>query len=267
MKIGVLDDDITTLQLIEQALKGGENVLEDPVCRFFTRGLDMLAAVKSEAFDCLILDRQLPDMSCDVILQWIRQYGHAKFGCYTPVLLLTNLGTESDEVYGLQAGADDYLTKPFKPSVLVHRIHRLYTMNQMVRLMADKSNQKLSELPPTEVLDTEVDASFERYGYVFDAFKRIVVTPSGTAVPMTLIEFDLVCYLFKNAGVRLSRETILKQVWRNRPAVGRALDTHMHRVRSKLNLTTETGICLRTIYGFGYCLSLSGLVSHELLKG
>ncbi len=134
MKIGILDDDITTLKMIEQAFKANMSILENtPECHFFTSGFELLAAVKNEAFDCLILDRQLPDMNGDVILQWVRQYSVPKFGRYISVIMLTNLRTEADELYGLQAGADDYLTKPFKPAVLVQRVQRLYSMNQAVK--------------------------------------------------------------------------------------------------------------------------------------
>ncbi len=94
MKIAVLDDEKTQLQLIEQALiGGGDEVWGEPTeCHLFDRGLDLLEVLKKDSFDCVLLDRQLPDMSGDVVLQWLRQYAEK----YTPVIMLTALRGEDD---------------------------------------------------------------------------------------------------------------------------------------------------------------------------
>lgn len=253
MRIAVLDDDITTLQIVEQAITGGDNVLHEPECRFFTRGLDMLAAIKTEHYDCLVLDRQLPDMNGDVILQWVRQFGLAKYKRYTNVIMLTHLRTEADELYGLQAGADDYLSKPFKPAVLVQRIQNLYAMNQAI---AHNSTQNFQP----EVAQPHSSAPIERpeisvlSGFEFNSFKRSVTLPSGELVSLSRLEFDLAGFLFAHAGIRLTREAILSNVWGVTKSNSRVLDTHIHRLRAQLKLVPQNGFDLRTIYGIGYCL-------------
>lgn len=257
MKIGILDDDLTTLKMIEQAFKANMSLLENtPECHFFTSGFDLLAAVKNEAFDCLILDRQLPDMNGDVILQWVRQYSVPKFGRYISVIMLTNLRTEADELYGLQAGADDYLTKPFKPAVLVQRVQRLYSMSQAVKqatILSDKTKTTSAittqEPPPSPEI-------FKQAGYTFHSFERTVSLPSGETVLLSRIEFDLGLHFFKNAGIKLTRESIIKDVWQKKAGTTRALNTHIHHLRSKLKLTMVHGYDLCTIYGFGYCLQI-----------
>ena len=126
MKIAILEDDKTQLQMVEQALLGGDNDWGEPVdCRTFTSGLALLQSLKSEVYDCLILDRRVPDMSGDVILQWVRQYGEKKNASYTTVIMLTSLRGEDEMLGGLASGADDYIVKPFRPRELVARVKRL----------------------------------------------------------------------------------------------------------------------------------------------
>lgn len=262
MKIAVLDDDITALQLIQEAIQGGDNLLGKPECQFFTEGIKMLAAVKAEPFDCLILDRQVPDMSGDVILQWVRQYGTRRFGSYTSIIMLTHLRSEYDELYGLQAGADDYLFKPFKPSILLQRIHRLQSMRQTILETIQSSAPALPQAGSTVtgMVSTKSNV-FKLFGYSFDSFKRKVTLPSGESVVLTRIDFDLASYLFEQASIKLSRETISKRVWQSQENVGRTLDTHIHRLRILLKLTPDHGLDLRTIYGYGYCLCISDQIN------
>lgn len=256
MKIAVLDDDITILQMIEQAIKGGLNPLLNADCRFFTSGFEMLAAVKETHFDVLILDRRLPDMDGDVILQWIRQYGLEKHGAYTSVLMLTSLAREADELTGLMMGADDYVIKPFKPALLVQRVQRL---NERALQLQSVGKSEGSEALPHFAADQTENVfhegnEFSSNGYVFSQFKRSVRLPSGAEVLLTRLEFDLAVCLFKNAGLRLSRAAIIDKVWGGASTSARSLDTYVHRLRAKLVLEPEMGFDLRTIYGFGYCL-------------
>lgn len=149
MKIAILEDDITQLQMAEQALFGGENFWDEPVeYRAFTSGLALLQSLKTEYFDCLILDRRVTDMSGDVILQWVRQYGQKQNHAYTSIIMLTNLRSEDEMIAGLNAGADDYVTKPFRPRELVARVQRLIRANKTSHdLGAEKKCQKFISFP------------------------------------------------------------------------------------------------------------------------
>ena len=256
MKIGVLDDDITSLQMIEQALSGGDNVLNSPECRFFTRGKDMLEAVKAERFDCLILDRQLPDMNGDVILHWVRQYAVSKFGGYTVVIMLTNMRMEVDEIYALKSGVDDYLTKPFRPATLVQRVHRLLQMVESVQQEASRpiETDTPSAIPEPEKPDPFTKANiYTRYGYQLNTFTREITILSGELVKLTQLEFQLALHFFKNPNMRIPNATLLMTAWNSDdPKHKRTLATLIHRLRRLLQLSVDNGLDLRSHYGYGY---------------
>lgn len=256
MKIGVLDDDITTLQTVEKALNGGDNVLNNPELRFFTRGKDMLEAVKTERFDCLILDRQLPDMNGDVILQWIRQYATSKFGGYTVVIMLTNMRMETDEIYALKSGVDDYLTKPFKPATLVQRVHRLL---QMVDNVQQEVNRHIETPDPAVIHDPKMPDTFtkaniyNRYGYQLNTFTREIKIPSGELVKLTQLEFQLGLYFFKNSNMPIPYTTLLMVGWNSDdPKRQKTMATLIHRLRRLLQFSVDNGLEIRSHYGYGY---------------
>ena len=251
MKIAVLDDDKTHLQLVEQALLGGDNGwVSVPRCRFFSSGVELLEAVKNEAFDVVILDRQLPDMSGDVILQWLRQYSMPKFGIYTVVIMLTHLREEAEELYSLQSGADDYLTKPFSPAKLVARIKRLLEISR-IHAGGDANQAAASKF---NTIDERQSPVVALAGYTFRSFDSSVELGDGSVVKLTALEFRLALFLLGNIGVTMSRQEIFKHVWAAPMGQQRTLDTHMHRLRLKLKLTMEHGFNLRTVYGYGYRL-------------
>lgn len=251
MKIAVLDDDKTHLQLVEQALLGGDNGwVSLPRCRFFDSGVELLNAVKNEAFDVVILDRKVPDMSGDVILQWLRQYSMPKFGIYTVVIMLTHLREEKEELYSLQSGADDYLTKPFSPAKLVARIKRLLEISS-VGGTARSLNGVASKF---KIIDDKQSPVVALAGYTFHSFDGLVEMEGGQVVRLTALEFRLALFLLSNVGVTMSRQEIFEHVWAMPMGNQRTLDTHMHRLRLKLLLTVERGFNLRTVYGYGYRL-------------
>ena len=172
MKIAILEDDITQLQMAEQALFGGENFWDEPVeYRAFTSGLTLLQALKTEYFDCLILDRRVADMSGDVILQWVRQYGQKQNHAYTSIIMLTSLRSEEEMIAGLNAGADDYVTKPFRPRELVARVQRLSRANKTSHeLGVEKSEKSSSQSLENESLEAVIKIN----DYEFNQFEQIV---------------------------------------------------------------------------------------------
>lgn len=256
MKIAILEDDITQLQMAEQALFGGENFWDEPVeYRAFTSGLALLQSLKTEYFDCLILDRRVTDMSGDVILQWVRQYGQKQNHAYTSIIMLTSLRSEDEMIAGLNAGADDYVTKPFRPRELVARVQRLIRANKTSHELGVGKNAKSSTL---SLEKDSLDVVIKINDYEFNQFEQ-TVTCKGEVIDLTEREFSLALLFFRNLGKPVSREAIFETVWKrtNNPS-SRALYTHIYRLRHSLNLTAENGFVLRTVYGFGYRLDVAG---------
>lgn len=256
MKIAILEDDITQLQMAEQALFGGENYWDEQVdFRTFTSGLALLQSLKSEYYDCLILDRRVSDMSGDVILQWVRQYGIQQNKAYTAVIMLTNLRSEDEVIAGLNAGADDYVTKPFRPRELVARVQRLIRASKAAKDVQVENSFKDNG---SDIEKDSLEMVIKINNYEFNQFEQ-TVTCNGEVIDLTEREFSLALLFFRNLGKPVSREAIFETVWKraNNPS-SRALDTHIYRLRHALNLTAENGFVLRTVYGFGYRLDVAG---------
>ena len=251
MRIAVLDDEKTQLQLIEQALIGGDNQWgEDVDVQFFSSGEAMLQTAKREFFDCYLLDRLVGDMSGDVILQWLRQYGEKTHGDYSIVIMLTSLRAEGEVVSSLALGANDYMVKPFRPAELVVRIKRAL---ETKRTLSHKS----IAAPVEHAEDMDCDV-VSLYGYEFESFSN-TVTFKGKSVTLTGREFALALLLFRNAGRAVSRPSIFEVVWRRIDGgSNRTLDTHIYRVRHSLKLNAENGISIKPVYGYGYRLDVLG---------
>ncbi|MGL4766563.1 MAG: response regulator transcription factor [Formosimonas sp.] len=256
MKIAILDDTKTHLQLMEQALVGGdvEQVWGESVnCELFDSGVALLDSLKKgHVYDCLLLDRQLPDMSGDVILAWLRQHSSV----YMPVLLVSNLRLEESIVDGLEMGADDYICKPFRSGELLARVRRVVNNNR-------RSNALMAGQIEVQHANMQVSVIA---GYEFDPVTQSVKFNEQT-VEMTDREFRLAQILFANINGLLSRDDLFKAAWRRADVNGgRALDTHIYRVRSKLNLTPENGFNLRAVYGYGYRLEHVEFKTWETIK-
>lgn len=150
-----------------------------------------------------------------------------------PVLLLTARDLPSDVVAGLDAGADDYVTKPFDGEVLAARL----------RALLRRHGTALEEGPIAEV---------EVYGPLSIDRSALLVTYDGEEVTLSATEFRLLAYLADNAGRVVSRTQILQAVWGDAAWTdGRVVDTNVGRLRSKLG--TET---IETVRGFGYKLGV-----------
>ena len=260
MKIAVLDDDPTQLALIRQALLS-DSWSEPPECIFLQSGTELLERAKQEPFDLMILDRKVPDMSGDVILSWLRQYGMSKYGVYTLVVMLTNLNSEDHELYSLNSGADDYIAKPFSPAILSARVKRLLSARQAQQMLyqpkIDSENQIgnfLTQDISNQAVHFKSSSIIKLHDYEFNLLERIVTLKSGEKRVLTDREFNLAFLLFNHLGTSLARQEIFRRIWPADKVNQRSLDTHIHRLRIKLNLKIENGFALRTVYGFGYRL-------------
>ncbi|CAM4196364.1 response regulator transcription factor [Bordetella muralis] len=226
MQIASLEDDLDQARHIQQVL-----VSAGYTCHSYQNGRDLLAALRSQSFDLILLDWQVPDIAGDEVLRHIR----ATLGMQIPVIFVTSRTLEQDLVEGLQAGADDYVVKPLRPAELLARVSALLRRSQ-------------AALP--------VPGPFSVADYRIDPATRSISLRDQT-VTLAPKEFELAQLFFRNVGRLLSRDVLAESVWnREIPATSRTLDTHLSNIRQKLRLHPENGVRLVSSYALGYRLEL-----------
>ena len=189
----------------------------------------MLNQMRRESFDMLIIDWQVPDLSGPEVLKWARE----KLPAGLPVLFMTSRSGEDDIVAGLAAGADDYMIKPLRRGELLARVQAL-----------------LRRAYPTQNVVEQIQFG----SYTFET-RTGRLTKEGSLIEVTQKEFELALLFFRNLGRPLSRAYILEAVWsRDIELPSRTMDTHVSRVRSKLQLRPENGFRLAPVYSYGYRL-------------
>lgn len=238
MRIAILDDDRTSLQLVEQALTGSDSDWAKTIqCTYFTSGQALLDALRVETFEALVLDRQLPDVSGDEILAWVRVHLPPQL----VVVMVTGLAGVSESASMLMSGADDYVSKPFSGAELLARIQRLLERSTQSRAVAH---------------GVVADAHVSLLGFDFDRSTLSVRWGDEVSV-LSEREFALALLLCRNVGRPLSRDEIYESVWRRRAvSSSRAVDTLVHRMRAKLSLDERRGFVVQAMYGFGYRLDI-----------
>jgi DNA-binding response OmpR family regulator len=224
MRIAVLDDDPSQTDLVCQVLTSSGHI-----CHPFQSGKEILNQLRRESYDMLVLDWQVPDLSGPEVLRWVRD----KLPKTIPVLFITSRSGEDDIVEGLAAGADDYMIKPIRRSELVARVQALLRRAYPI--------QNTSE----QIVFND---------YLFET-RSGRLTLAGKQIEITQKEFDLALLFFRNLGRPLSRASLLEAVWsRDVDIPSRTMDTHVSRVRSKLQLRPENGYRLAPVYSYGYRL-------------
>ena len=176
-------------------------------------------------FDLIILDIMLPRRNGFDLCRDIRQAGLA-----TPILLLTARGQTAEKVVGLKLGADDYVTKPFDTLELMARIEAL------LRRAPVRAGQELYQ-----------------FGSVRVDVRGTQVTRDGTPVSLSAREFQLLRYFIEHAGVTLSRDDILREVWGYEAGTfTRTVDVHIASLRQKLEKAPKKPALIVTVPGIGY---------------
>ncbi len=224
MRIAMLEDDVDVGSALKQWLEAAGHTVHH-----FTQGKAIVREAGRESFDLYLLDWHVPDLSGTEVLQWLRQ----KQQIETPVLFATSRESEADIVAALSAGADDYMVKP------IRRLELLARVDALLR----RSRPRGAEI-----------ANIELAPYLIDLANR-VVRVDGKPIEMTDKEYELTVFLFQNIGRLLSRGHITESVWGRAAEVqSRTVDTHISRIRKKLDLGSAHGVRLTPIYNFGYRL-------------
>ena len=216
VKILIADDESRMRKLIKDFLTlKNYTVLE---AENGEKAVEIFFAEKDIAM--VILDVMMPVMDGYQACRTIREYSKV------PIVMLTAKSEERDELQGFDCGADEYISKPFSPKILVARVEAILRRSSSVQAEA------------LNIGGIRVDK---------DAHE---VTVDGERVDLSYKEFELLCYFMENRGIALSREKILNNVW-NYDYFGdaRTIDTHVKKLRSKLG---AKGDYIKTIWGMGY---------------
>ena len=222
--VGLLEDDADQAAIVTQWLEEAGYTV-----RVFRTAAEFRRRQGPESIDLLLLDWMLPDTAGIEVVGWIRSSANNKL----PVIFLTARGTEEDLVRGLASGGDDYVVKPAKKRELLARVSAL-----LRRHGADGHANGNIELPP----------------YRIDSQRRRI-SIDGRDIELTQREFDLASFLFRRQGRIVGRDALLENVWNLSSAVStRTVDTHVSRLRKKLDLNGEHGWRLAAIYQHGYRL-------------
>jgi len=217
----VVDDEPMVREVLAQYLVAdGFEVVESP------DGEDAIEKITELAPRLVLLDLMLPKRNGLEVLRFIRQTSEL------PVILLTARGEESDRVQGLEAGADDYVVKPFSAREVVAR----------VRTVLRRTNQTERPSILTSFADVEVDPA------------RRVVTKAGEPVELPRKEFDLLSCFLSHSGEALTREELLEKVWGSSsewqdPST---VTVHVRRLRGRLEDDPSEPVHFVTVFGHGY---------------
>ncbi len=225
MRLLVVEDEIRIAEAVKRAL-----TLQHFAVDIVSDADSGLAAAVDPDYDMVILDRMLPgSMDGVTICQELR-----KRGVDTPIIMLTALGEVDDRVSGLQAGADDYLQKPFAMKELIARVQTLFRR-------------------PRYSLGTTLKVDDLRYDPV-----TFAVTRSGKQLSLSAKEIKLLSYMLYNQGQVVSKDKIISHVWdEDALIVPNTIEVYMGYLRRKIDADfPDRPPLIHTIRGFGYRLGL-----------
>jgi DNA-binding response OmpR family regulator len=215
------DDEILRDTLLEQIALSEEFTVVGEAC-----AADAIRRVADERIDLAVMDVGLPDMDGREAVRRMRQAGFR-----SPVIMLTAQDSEEDHVEGLEAGANDYVTKPFKFGILLARIR------------AHLRSHEASE-----------DAVFQIGPYTFRPSAKLLIGERGSKLKLTEKETAILRFLYRAGRAVVNRDTLLAEVWGyNAHVTTHTLETHIYRLRQKIEPNPATAAILVT-EGGGYKL-------------
>lgn len=222
IQLGILEDDEFQVSIYQ--ILFAQDAYH---CEFFGTVGAFLEALKHNQFDLFIIDWMLPDGTAEEALKWIRKNLNQRI----PVICVTGRNDERDVVNVLSMGADDYFVKSSRNFELLARVEAL-------------ARRVRSDQPATMHFGPyEVDFANHR------------IDLDGKDINLTHKEFDLASYLLQNPNKLLSRVHLLEKIWGTAADIDtRTVDTHVSRIRRKLELLMQSNWDIVTVYGYGYRL-------------
>lgn len=222
MKLLIVEDEPNLLSILRKGFAENNNDVSVAL-----DGKTALEMIQNYIFDVVILDVMLPDINGIEICRRLRADKN-----FVPVLLLTALGTSENIVTGLNAGADDYVVKPFKFGELDARVNALNR----------RANQETEKVDSIIISDLEINS------------KSKTVKRNGESIVLTAKEFKLLYYLAKNTGRIVSRDQILDNVWDiNFDMNTNVVDVYINYLRKKIDKPYTTKL-IHTMKGLGYVI-------------
>ncbi|OFL46110.1 MULTISPECIES: response regulator transcription factor [Nosocomiicoccus] len=226
-KVLVVDDEERIRKLVILYLEADDYEITEA-----DNGDDALELALNEDFDLIILDVMMPGKDGFEVTRQLRMHKS------TPILLLTAKGEENDVLEGFEAGADDYVKKPFSPREVLQRTKAILKRSSQTAYMKFDSSSR--DIIVYEHLEIDNDAH--------------KVTVDGQYVNLTPKEYELLLFLAENPDKVFDRKELLKEVW-NYEFYGdlRTVDTHIKRLREKLNdVSVDASLMIQTVWGVGY---------------
>ena len=228
MRLAILEDDSAQL---EQIKSWGEAA--GHACHGFRTGKEIRKAFQNDTFDLLIADWNLPDTTGIEVVRWVRE----TVGWDLPVLFITSRDLEEDAVTALDAGADDYMTKPVQRREVLARL----------RALNRRGHAKAEKLSDLDLAPYSIDTQIREF--------RV----NDETVSLTNKEYELALLMFQNVGRLLSRSYVMEKVWGTSANLNtRTVDTHISRIRKKLTIKPGNGWRLISVYHHGYRLENLG---------
>ncbi|MBT2483756.1 MULTISPECIES: response regulator transcription factor [unclassified Microbacterium] len=224
-RVLVIEDDAMVSEVVHTYLRAAGYLVDSA-----TDSFSGLAAVAELSPDLIVLDRMLPGFDGAEVCRRIRAVSTV------PIIMLTALGSEDDRIDGLEAGADDYIVKPFSPKELVLRVTSVL-------------RRSLPEFAR--------EAPFDLGPFHLDPSARIV-TKDGVTLELSVREFDLFCFLLKHPRQTFDRSTLLRSVWGWEIGDLSTVTVTTRRLREKIEEDPGNPAVLVTVWGVGYRLELGG---------
>jgi len=220
----VVDDDQDLAEMLGIVLTGAGYEVD-----LVNRGDEVMPVFNAQNPDLVLLDVMLPGLNGVEVCKLIRE------NSMVPIVMLSAKGDKQDIVAGLEAGADDYMVKPFEPSELVARM-KVRLRRSIVEVNSELliGNLKIDQIQHSIIRD-------------------------GQVIALTRLEFDLLVALAKEPGRVFTREALLSEVWGYRPATDtRLVNVHIQRLRSKIEVNPEDPKVILTVRGVGYKAGVAG---------
>jgi two-component system OmpR family response regulator len=203
-----------------------------------------VSAVESAAAFRRVLERSAPDLVVlDIMMpgeDGLKLCQHLRATTQLPIIFLTAVAEDTDRIIGLEMGADDYLTKPFNPRELLARIKAVL--------------RRAQSLPAQRGIIRGEKVRFENK--VLDVSRREVVGGDGVAIPLSTVEFRLLCVFLDHPGMVLTRDQLLDlTAGRASDAWDRSIDNQVSRLRRKIEADPKNPVLIKTHWGGGYCFT------------